>query len=203
MKRKHTMKLVIVMSFLILSLAAVGSITAFESQASECGTTDCHNTSGVLTLASNSTSVTATAGTPFVLQIDAGNGAEWVSIKAGWADNDDFSRSETHIEDESASDTNAVSGAISVEVTFTPLSAGIKTIRIWTAAGSDLATSLDVTVDVTASTTTPTTTPTTTTPPPEPTIDLYEVWVQMMIWVPVASGLILLFLGYIAIRRNG
>jgi hypothetical protein len=197
------MKLVIALSFLILSLMAVNSITAFEDQASECGTPSCHDTAGTLTLASNSTSVTTTAGSPFVLQIDAGNGAEWVSMKTGWADNDDFSMSESHVEDDSASDTNAVSGAITVVVTFTPLSAGIKTIRIWTAAGSDLASSLDVTVNVTASTTTPTTTTPTTTTPPEPTINLYEVWVQMMIWVPIASGLILLFLGYIAIRRNG
>jgi hypothetical protein len=195
------MKLVIVVGFLILSLAAVSSITAFESQAGECGSSGCHETAGVLTLASNSTSVTTTTGTPFVLQIDAGNGAEWVSIKSGWADNDNFTRSETHVEDDSTADTNAAIGAITIEVTFTPLTPGNLTIRIWTAAESDLATSLDVDVSVTGETVTPTIS--TTTPPPDPSAELYAIWVQMMIWVPIASGLILLFLGYIAIRRNG
>jgi hypothetical protein len=195
------MKLVIVMSFLILGLAAVSSITAFESQAGECGTSGCHDTPAVLTLASNSTSVTTTTGTPFVLQIDAGNGAEWVSMKTGWADNSNFTISESHVEDDTTADTNAASGEITVEVTFTPLSPGNLTIRIWTAAGSDLATSLDIDVTVTGETITPTFT--TTTPPPDPSAELYDIWVQMMIWVPIASGIILLFLGYIAIRRNG
>ena len=198
MKRKYTMKFIIVVSFLILGLTAVSSITAFESQAGECGTSGCHDTAGVLTLASNSTSVTTTTGTSFVLQIDAGNGAEWVSMKTGWADNANFTISESHVEDDSTADTNAASGEITIEVTFTPLSPGNLTIRIWTAAGSERATSLDVDVTVTGEEITPTTTTT-----PEPTVDLYEIWVQMMIYVPIASGVILLLLGYIAIRRNG
>ncbi|MHA2359356.1 MAG: hypothetical protein ACXAB5_03720, partial [Candidatus Thorarchaeota archaeon] len=173
MKRKHTMKLIIVMGFLILSLAAVGSITAFEDQATECGS--CHETAGVLTLASNSTTVTATTGTPFLLEIDAGNGAEWVSITAGWAGNSDFAISESHIQDGATNDTNGAVGEISVAVTFTPLSPGSLTIRIWTASASDLASSIDVDVTVTG----PTITITTTTTPPDPSEGLYEIWVML------------------------
>ncbi|MHA2024499.1 MAG: hypothetical protein ACW98U_01265 [Candidatus Thorarchaeota archaeon] len=198
MKRKHTMTLIILMGFLILSLAAVSSITAFESQANECGTSGCHDTAGTLTLASNATTVNATTGTPFVLQIDAGNGAEWISMKAGWAENSNFTVSERHIEDESASDTNAVSGEISVMVTFTPISPGNFTIRIWTASGSDLASSIDVDVTVTG----PPVTITTTTTPPDPSEGLYEIWVMLMWAAPVATAVILVILGYIAIRRN-
>ena len=196
MKRKHTMKLIIVMGFLILSLAAANSITAFESQVNECGSSGCHETAGVLTLASNSTTVTATTGIPFVLQIDAGNGVEWVSIKAGWANNSNFRISESHIEDDSTNDTNAASGEISVEVTFTPLSPGSLTIRIWTAAASDLASSIDVAVTVTGQTITTTTTP------PDPSEGLYEIWTMLMWAAPVATAVILIILGYIAIRRN-
>ena len=195
MKRKHTMKLIIVMGFLILSLAAVGSITAFDDNTTECGS--CHTTAGVLTLTSNSTSVNATTGTPFVLQIDAGNGAEWVSIKAGWANNSNFTISESHIQDDvSTNDTNAADGEISVVVTFTPLSPGDLTIRIWTAAGSDLASSIDVDVTVTGQTITTTTTP------PDPSEGLYEIWTMLMWAAPVATAVILIILGYIAIRRN-
>jgi len=197
MKRKHTMKLLIIMSFLVLSLAAVGSITAFETQANECGITECHETPGVLTLASNSTSVDATTGTPFVLQIDAGNGAEWIAIKTGWEDNSEFTVSERLIGDGSTNDTNAATGEITVEVTFIPLSPGDLTIRIWTAAADDLASSIDVDVTVTGQTIT------TGTPPPDPSVELYNIWVQMMILVPIATGLILVVLGYIVIRRNG
>jgi hypothetical protein len=190
------MKFIIILSFLILTLAAVGSITAFESQTDECGTPGCHDTAGTLTLASNSTSVNATTGTPFVLQIDAGNGAEWIAIKTGWANNSDFTVSESLIEDDSTSDTNAAGGEISVEVTFTPLSPGSLTIRIWTASGSDLASSVDVDVTVAGETITTTTTP------PDPGTELYEIWKMLMIVAPVATAVILIIFGYIAIKRG-
>ena len=197
MKRKQSVKLFIVMmGFLILSLAAAGSITAFPSQANECGSSGCHDTAGVLTLASNSTSVSATSGTPFTLQIDAGNGAQWVSIKPGWADNSNFTVSDSHVEDDSADDTNGASGEITVIVTFTPLSPGNLTIRVWTAAGSDLASSIDIDVEVTGQTIT------TVTPPPDPSEQLYEIWTILMMVAPIATGVLLAIFGYIAIKRN-
>ncbi|MFW9926071.1 MAG: hypothetical protein ACFFDM_04810 [Candidatus Thorarchaeota archaeon] len=197
MKRKQTMKLfIIMMGFLILIFAAAGSITAFDSQTSECGSSGCHDTAGVLTLASNSTSVSANTGTPFTLQIDAGNGAAWVSIKPGWADNSNFTVSESHVEDDSASDSNAVSGEITVIVTFTPLSPGNLTIRVWTAAGSDLASSIDIDVEVTGETVT------TVTPPPNTGEQLYEIWTMLMMVAPIATGVLLAIFGYIALKRK-
>ncbi|MFW9794144.1 MAG: PPC domain-containing protein [Candidatus Thorarchaeota archaeon] len=197
MKRKHTLKFfIIIMSFLVLSLTALGSITAFPGQTDECGSSGCHDTAGTLTLGSNSTTVNATSGTPFTLQIDAGNGAMWVSIKPGWADNSNFTISDSHVEDGSADDANAAPGEITVVVTFTPLSPGNLTIRVWTAAGSDLASSIDIDVEVTGQAIT------TVTPPPDPSEQLYEIWIMLMIAAPVAAGVLLVIFGYIAIKRK-
>ncbi|MFW9965253.1 MAG: hypothetical protein ACFFCX_16895 [Candidatus Sifarchaeia archaeon] len=193
MKRNHATKLLIVMSFIVLSVAAANSVVAFPDSASECGNIGCHETRGTLTLTTNST-VDAETGIPFVLQIDAGSGAHYIAVKSGWADNSFFTISEPLIEDDSTNDTNASTGEISVEITFTPLTNGTYTIRIWTVgpAASDLAESFDVTVTVTGETgTTPT-----------PTADLYEIWSMMMIVVPIATGLILVVFGYLALRRK-
>ncbi|MFX1482473.1 MAG: hypothetical protein ACFFCP_04705 [Promethearchaeota archaeon] len=197
MKRKQTMRLLVFsLGFLILTLAAAGSIIAFPTQPNECGTPGCHDTSGVLTLASNSTSVNATTGTPFVLQINAGNGAEYIAMKTGWADNSNFSVSERLIQDGSTNDTNAATGEISVLVTFIPLSPGNLTIRIWTAAQNDLASTISVDVSVTGQVITPTTTP-----PPDTGAELYAIWTMMLMTIPVAIGVLLLVFGYIAIKR--
>jgi hypothetical protein len=193
MKRNHTTKIVVAIGLLLLFIAAAGSVVAFPSQTSECGT--CHTTRGVLTLASNSTSLSATTGNPFVLALDAGNGAEWIAIKTGWADNSQFSVSEDMIEDGSANDTNASSGAISTEVMFIPLTPGDMTIRIWTAAGGALASSLNITVTVTGQTITTTTTPDTES-------GLIATWSIMMIVIPVSVGVILLILGVTVFKRK-
>ncbi|MFW9974675.1 MAG: hypothetical protein ACFFDQ_05400 [Candidatus Thorarchaeota archaeon] len=195
MKRNLTTELLVIMSFLLLLVAAASSVVASPNFSSECGSAGCHETFSTLTLTTNS-SVNAETGVPFVLQIDAGNGAEYVAIKSGWEDNDYFTISEPLVQDESTNDNNAADGEISVDVTFTPITNGTFTIRIWTAAGGDLARSFDVTVVVTGEpgTTTPTLPPT--------TVDLYEIWSMMMIWVPVAAGLILVVLGYLAIKRR-
>ncbi|TFH06670.1 MAG: hypothetical protein E4H14_10300 [Candidatus Thorarchaeota archaeon] len=196
MKRNQLTKTLIVIGFLsLLVVSAAGSAGAFASQTNECGTSGCHDTLGTLTLVSNSTSVTATTGDSFVLVIQAGNGAEWIKVISGWEDNAQFSVSQIEIEDGSANDTDAVTGAISVTLTFIPLSAGTHTIRIWTAAAGDLASSLDITVTVTGESIT-----TTTTPPP--TVDLLGTWRILMIIVPVATGAILLILGIVAFKRN-
>lgn len=198
MKRNQLSKMLFVIGFLsLLVVAAAGSVGAFGTQTDECGTLGCHDTAGVLTLDSNSTSVTATTGESFVLVIDAGNGAEWIKVIGNWEDNAQFTVSQTEIEDGSVNDTDASTGAISVDLTFIPLSAGDYTIRIWTAAADDLASSLDIDVTVTgeAITTAPTTTDT-------PPIDLVETWRFLMIIVPVATGVILLVLGIVAFKVN-
>ncbi len=191
MKRNHTTKLIVVLSFLVLLVAATGSVVANPEYTSECG--NCHIVTGTLTVTTNST-VDAETGESFILQIDAGNGAEYVAIKSGWADNDYFTISEPLVQDDSANDANAADGEISVEITVTPLTNGTYTLRIWTASGGQLSESFDVTVTVTGQ-------PGTITPPPPP-VDLYGIWSMMMIWVPIASGAILLILGYLALRRK-
>ena len=195
MKRKEITTIVVALGFLLLFVAASSSVNAFNTATDECGTSGCHDTAGTLTLASNSTSLSATTGESFTLVITVGNGAEWIAIHSGWEDNAEFSVSENTIEDGAANDTDAATGAISVEITFTPLSPGDYTIRIWTAASGDLASSIDVAVTVTGAAIT------TTTPPPA-TIDLLGTWRMMMIVVPVATGVILLILGIVAFKRN-
>lgn len=197
MKRNQLTKIIVAFGFLsLLIVTAAGSAGAFGGLTDECGTTDCHETTGVLTLSSNSTSLSATTEDSFVLVIQAGNGAEWIKIITGWEDNNLFSNPDIEIQDGSASDTNAATGEISVEVTFTPTTPGDHTIRIWTAAEDHLATSLDIAVTVTGETITTTTTTTT------QTIDLLETWRFMMIIVPIATGVILLLLGIVAFKKN-
>ena len=191
MKRNHITKLVVALSFLLLLIAATGSVVANPELTNECGGTGCHETFGVLTLTTNST-VEAETGISFTLQIDAGNGVEYVAIKEGWADNDYFNVSEPLIQDGSTNDTNAADGEISAEIIITPLTNGTYTLRIWTAAGEGLAESFDVTVTVAG--------PSGTTPPPP--VDLFGIWSTMMVLVPIATGVILLIFGYLALKRN-
>jgi len=191
MKRNHIPKLVAVMSLLVLLVVATGSVIAHPEYTNECGGVGCHDTLSTLTIATNST-VGAETGVSFTLQINAGNGADYVAIKGGWADNDYFTVSEPLVQDDSTNDTNPTDGEISVEITITPLTNGTFTLRIWTASGGDLAESFDVTVTVTGESGT--------TPPPP--VDLYGIWSTMMIWVPITSGGILLILGYLAFRRK-
>ena len=127
--------------------------------------------------------------------IQAGNGAEWIKVISSWEDNAQFAVSEIEVEDGSAQDNNAATGEISVDLAFTPLSAGTHSIRIWTAARDDLATSLDIVVTVTGESITTTET----TPPP---IDLVGTWWTLMIIVPIATAGILLVLGIIAFKGN-
>jgi len=196
MKRNQLTKIIFAIGFLsLLVVAAAGSVGAFGGQTDECGNTDCHNTGGVLTLVSNSTSLSATTGESFVLEIQAGNGAEWVKIISGWEDNAEFSISQEEIEDDSVNDTNIATGEITIGVTFIPLSAGTHTIRIWTASADDLASSLDITVTVTGAAIT-------TAPTSAPPIDLLGTWRMLMIIVPVATGVILIILGIVAFKRN-
>ncbi|MHA1963441.1 MAG: hypothetical protein ACXACG_07140 [Candidatus Thorarchaeota archaeon] len=191
MKRNHIPKLIVVLGFLVLLVAATGSVIANPDYTGECGGSGCHDTHATLTLTTNTT-VDAVAGESFTLQITAGNGADYVAIKGGWADNDFFTVSEPLVQDDSTNDTNLAVGEISVEITITPLSNGTFILRIWTAAGSDLAESFDVSVTVTGD-------PGTTPPPP---VDLVGIWNTMMIWVPIASGVILVAFGYLALRRK-
>ena len=192
MKRNNVTKLLVVLSFLVLLTAAAGSVVAHPDYTAECGS--CHTNTGTLTLTTNST-VNAETGDPFLLQIQAGNGAEYVAIKSGWVDNDYFQISESLIQDNSVNDTNSAVGEITVEVTFTPLINGTYTLRIWTASTGLLGESFDVVVTVTGEPSGSVTTP----PPP---VDLVGIWKMMMYTVPAATALILVVFGYFALRRK-
>ena len=101
MKRNQISKIIIALSFLsLLVVTAAGSVGAFGGQTDECGDSGCHDTLGTLTLVSNSTSLSATTGESFVLEIQAGNGAEWIKIISGWEDNAQFTISQEEIEDD-------------------------------------------------------------------------------------------------------
>ena len=192
MKRNHATKLIVALSFLVLLIAAAGSVMAHPDYTAECG--DCHTNTGTLTLTTNST-VNAETGDPFSLQIQAGNGAEYIAIKSGWGDNDYFRISDTLIQDNSVNDTNAAVGEITVDVTFTPLLNGSRTIRIWTAATGLLGDSFDVAVTVTGE-------PSGTVTTPNPPVDLVGIWTMMLYTVPAATALILVVFGYLALRRK-
>ena len=200
MKRNQKMKFIAVFGFLFfVFIAAAGSVIALPGYSgtddvNECG--NCHTTQGTLTLVSNSTSLDATTGEAFALSIDAGNGAKWITVLSAWADNSEFQVSTRAVEDDSTNDANAAAGAISVAITFTPLSPGNLTIRVWTAAGGELATSLDIVVNVTGQSVT------TYTPPSDNTSELLWTWRIMMIVLPVSVGLILLVLGFTVFKRR-
>jgi len=200
MKRNQKIRLIAAFSFLFfLFIAAAGSVIALPGYSgaddvNQCGS--CHITQGTLTLASNSTSLDATTGEAFVLGVDAGNGAKWITVLSPWANNSEFQVSTRAVEDGSTNDANAATGAISAAITFTPLSPGNLTIRIWTAAGGELSTSLDIVVNVTGQTVT------TYTPPPDDTSGLLETWRIMMIVLPVSVGVILLVFGFTVFKRR-
>jgi len=200
MKRNQKIKLIATFAFLFfVFIAAAGSVIALPGYSgtddvNECGS--CHTTQGTLTLASNSTSLNATTGEAFVLDIDAGNGAKWITVLSSWANNSAFEVSTRAVEDDSTNDADGAAGAISAAITFTPLSPGNLTIRVWTAAGGQLSTSLDIVVNVTGQTVT------TYTPPPDNTSELLEIWRIMIIALPVLTGVILLVLGFTVFRRR-
>jgi len=149
---RKSLKSAILLSFVSLMIIAAGvSMTiAYPSYTSECGPS-CHSTSS-LTVTSNATGiVSATVGTPFILNIDAvgytgDDQAFYISIESGWADNDQFSFTATSVQDDSGDDNNDLPNEISISVDFTPTSAGTHTLRIWAAGKNGVAGSLDVTV---------------------------------------------------------
>ena len=146
------------------------SVSANPSQTNPCG--NCHTTTGVLVLTSNTTgTVDATVGVPFGLTVyqtgySGGDGLVAIAMKTGWSDNDQFSFTEFGVTDGIGSDLNPALDQVTVAITLTPLAAGSWTIRLWTAGKQSMVgTSLDISVSVSepATTTTTTTTDTTST----------------------------------------
>ena len=168
MKREYF--LFVTLGLIVIFAAGTFSVAANPTQSQPCG--NCHTTTGVLVLTSNTTgTVDATVGVPFgltVYQTSYPGGDELVAIamKTGWSDNNQFSFTEFGVTDGTTYDLNPAFDQVTVSFTLTPLAAGSWTIRLWTAGKQNMVgTSLDISVSVSepiTTTTTPTTMTTTT-----------------------------------------
>jgi hypothetical protein len=202
MKLKVVKRVLLVTCFLALFVASASMALAFPSNNNQCD--GCHTNTSVLTLTSNATgTVDSTVGIPFVLEVDASNGAEMIKLVSEWENNDQFTFSVMEIEDESGDDTDAAVGEILVEITITPLAAGTFTIQLWTAAATQLSAELLVTVNVAENTdTTIPTTPTTPTTPTAPTTDPVETWTTMMYLFNAVTAVVLVVLAIVMLKRT-
>ena len=151
-KQAKSFILISFVAVLLIFVAGASMTFGFPSSTSECGNSGCHDTLS-LTVTSNATgTVSATVGTPFLLNIDASGYTEgdlsfYVAIESAWANNDQFTFAATSVQDNSGADLNSNADEISISVEFTPISAGTHTLRIWAGGKNDVAGSLDVTVD--------------------------------------------------------
>jgi hypothetical protein len=203
-KKKLVKTLLIVTCLLTVFVAGGTYALAHPTYDQECNV--CHTNEDVLTLTSNATgTVDAKVGVPFLLVLNAGSGAEAMKIVSTWANNDQFTFSETLVEDGQTGDTNSASGEITADVTITPIAAGSYTIRVWTAAGPGLLSkSLDVAVDVAQNTeTTLPTTTTTQTTSTGTTGNTIEQWTFDLISFNVIAAVVLLVLGVVICKRTG
>ncbi|MCK5151742.1 MAG: hypothetical protein KAQ65_07875, partial [Candidatus Thorarchaeota archaeon] len=156
---KTKMKFLVVLVGLTIILIGASNGLAKPGYTAECGT--CHTTQ-TLVISSNATgTVNAEVGTPFTLVIDASGSTSnkdedfAISVLGGWADNDQFSFTDTEVLDNGAGDLNAAQKEIQASVSFTPVAAGSWTLRIWCAAKGGYSKSLDVSVSAIVSDSTP------------------------------------------------
>jgi len=164
MKKEYV--LFVTLGLIVFFAAGTFSVAATPTQTQPCG--NCHTTTGVLVLTSNTTgTVDATVGVPFGLTVyqtgySGSAGTVAIAMKSGWSDNNQFSFTEFGIIDGTTYDLNPELDQVTVSFTLTPLTAGSWTIRLWTAGNQGMVgTSLDISVSVTDSVTTATTTTTT------------------------------------------
>ncbi|MGY5852262.1 MAG: hypothetical protein RTU92_01690, partial [Candidatus Thorarchaeota archaeon] len=156
---KNKVTFTILIGLLVVTFGFASFSLGFPGQDGECGV--CHTTPDVLTLTSDAGgTIDAEVGTPFDLEVYSTGYTESdnlyaISLQAGWADNDQFSFTAIEVQDGSTEDTNPTQNEITTSFTFTPLTGGSYTIRVWVAAKDDLATSLDVPVSVSEGDTTP------------------------------------------------
>ncbi len=152
-------KIVIVFVFLTFVFAGAFSALGHSGFTQTCG--DCH-TNGGLTLTSNTTTVDVTISQSFGITVTStgysrGDEKVAISLRGGWADNDEFSFTPAEVMDNSGNDLNGATDTVEASFSFTPLSVGTWTLRIWTAGKNKASGSVDITVTVTA--------PSDTTPP--------------------------------------
>jgi hypothetical protein len=138
MNRTIGRRLVIIGIFALLLFLTVSSSFAEPDYTTECG--DCHTISAGYTMSSNSTG-NATVGVPFTLRISAqkpsvGGVNFYLSVQAGWADNDEFTFTPFYIQDGGGADLSVANFLITYDFTFTPESVGNYTIRAWCATSA-------------------------------------------------------------------
>ncbi|MFW9909957.1 MAG: hypothetical protein ACFFEF_15420, partial [Candidatus Thorarchaeota archaeon] len=167
MRTSKKLTITLVFSVFIILIAGAYAATGKPERTSECA--PCHALDPVLmTISSNATgTVNAKVGSQFSLVVYAASldtnpvaGSLAVKVYSGWANNNQFSFADPLIViDNGAGDSNANNVQITTTFTFTPLTVGSWTLRIWTAAaGGDtgrISQKLDVTVSVTLSDSTP------------------------------------------------
>ena len=108
---KTRIKFLVVLVGLTIILIGASNGLAKPGYTAECGT--CHTTQ-TLVISSNATgTVNAEVGTPFTLVIDASGSTSnkdedfAISVLGGWADNDQFSFTDTEVLDNGVGDLNA------------------------------------------------------------------------------------------------
>ena len=209
MKKQHRRMTLVIATLVISVFIMASSSFASPNFGANCGQSGCHTNPGT-TLSANATgTIQATVGVPFLLVIDAVDGAGAISMQSGDADNGEFTISDDVVRDGDAEDTDGDEGEIQAAITFTPQSAGSYVIRIWSGASGRIGMSVSLNVDVAENTltTTPTTgtTPTTTTPPTTSTTptpeELIAIWELMMYTITPAAAVILAVLGLFVLRR--
>lgn len=149
MNRTFKRKLVVVTVCTLIIFLAASTTFAEPDYTTECG--DCHSVSPSYTMSSNSTG-NATIGIPFTLRISAakpsvGGVNFYLSVQAGWADNDEFTFTPFYIQDGSGEDLTLANWNVTYEFTFTPLTVGNHTIRAW-CSSSAASQSIDIPIDV-------------------------------------------------------
>jgi hypothetical protein len=158
-KKAHKIKIIVVLGFIAVVFGSALLSVAHSGYTQECGS--CHSDAPGLTLTSNATgTVYADVGISFTLVYDStgytrGDNKVAISLRGGWADNDQFTFTPTEVMDASGGDLNAATDEVRASFSFTPASAGSWTIRVWTAGKGKQSGSLDVSVSVTAPDTTP------------------------------------------------
>ncbi|TFG26555.1 hypothetical protein EU528_14185, partial [Candidatus Thorarchaeota archaeon] len=142
MRQALRSKLIILGILTLIVFIGVISTFAEPDFTTECG--DCHEQhpiSAALTRSSNATgTVNVTVGSSFTLRIEAEKGVGgtnfWLSVQAGWADNDNFTFTPDSIRDGSVGDLTIANFIVTHDFTFTAIVSGNQTIRAWCATYS-------------------------------------------------------------------
>lgn len=151
MSRETRRSLAITAIFSLILFIGAMSVIAVPSSTEECG--NCHSVHPAYNMSSNATGAVSTfIGTQFTIEFYSsrpamGGGSFFFSIQSGWENNDNFTFTPTVVEDNMVGDLNPQQLSITTQISFTPQSLGMYTIRAWCASDS-ASQSTDVLVNV-------------------------------------------------------